>query len=245
MRQSQSLVEAARVDISRFTGQLALDENLLQLLVGAPVPPDLLPGDLTKVGDFREVAAGLPSDVLLRRPDILAAEHQLRAANANIGAARAAFFPRIALTAAVGITSSDLTNLFKPAAGTWNFAPQITLPIFDAGARKAGYSAATVYQDIAVAVYEQSIQSAFREVSDALSQRTALADQQQTLQTLIDTLQETYRLSDARYRGGIDSYLNVLVAQRAVYTAQKQMVDVRMARLGNLVRLFKVLGGGA
>ncbi len=244
MRQSQSLVEAARVDIARYKGQLALDENLLQLLVGAPVPPDLLPDDLTRMGDFKEIAPGLPSYVLLRRPDILAAEHQLKAANANIGAARAAFFPRIALTAAVGITSSDLTNLFKPAAGTWNFAPQITLPIFDAGARKAGYTVATVDQDIAVAGYEKSIQSAFREVSDALSQRTALANQQQTLQALLDTLRETYRLSNARYQGGIDGYLGVLVAQRAVYAAQKQMVDVRMARLANQVRLYKVLGGG-
>ncbi len=244
LRQAQSQVEAARVDIARYSGQLALDENALNQLVGAPVTSTLLAEDLSKVADLKEIAPGLPSDLLLRRPDILAAEHQLKAANANINAARAAFFPRVALTAAAGITSSDLTNLFKPAAGTWNFAPQVTLPIFDSGARQAGYTAATVDRDAAVAEYEKSIQAAFREVSDALSQRTALANEQQALQSLIDALQETYRLSDARYKGGIDSYLSVLVAQRSVYVAQQQMVGLRLARLSNLVTLYKVLGGG-
>lgn len=245
VRQAQSQVEAARLDIAGFSGQVAQDENALNLLVGTPVAPGMLADALSKVSDLKEIAAGVPSDVLLRRPDILAAEHQLMAVNANIGAARAAFFPRIALTAALGITSSDLTNLFKPAAGTWNFAPQATLPIFDYGARRAAYKAATVDRDIAVAEYEKSIQSAFREVSDALSQRTALANQQQALQSLIDALQETYRLSEARYKGGIDSYLSVLIAQRSVYAAQQQMVGIRLARLSNLVTLYKVLGGGA
>lgn len=244
LRQAQSQVEAARVDVASFSGQVAQDENALNLLVGTPVTPGMLADELSKVADLREIAAGVPSDVLLRRPDILAAEHQLIAANANIGAARAAFFPRIALTAAAGITSSDLTNLFKPAAGTWDFAPQATLPIFDYGARRAGYKAATVDRDIAVAEYEKSIQSAFREVSDALSLRSSLNNQQQALQALVDTLQETYRLSEARYKGGIDSYLSVLVAQRALYAAQQQLVGIRLARLSNLVTLYKVLGGG-
>lgn len=244
LRQAQSQVEAARLDIARYSGQVALDENSLNLLAGTSVASGLLADELNKVGDLKDISPGLPSDVLLRRPDILAAEHQLMAANANIGAARAAFFPRIALTAAAGITSSDLTNLFKPAAGTWNFAPQVTLPIFDYGVRRAAYKAATVDRDIAVAVYEQSIQSAFREVSDALSLRIALANQQQTLQTLVDTLQEIYRLSEARYQGGIDSYLSVLVAQRALYAAQQQLVAIRLDRLSNLVALYKVLGGG-
>jgi multidrug efflux system outer membrane protein len=244
VRQAQSQVEAARVDIASFSGQVARDENALNLLVGTPVTSGLLADELSKVGGLKDIAAGLPSDVLLRRPDILAAEHQLIAANANIGAARAAFFPRIALTAAAGITSSDLTNLFKPAAGTWNFAPQAALPIFDYGARQAGYKAAAVDRDVAVAEYEKSIQSAFREVSDALSLRATLASQQQALQSLVDALQETYRLSEARYKGGIDSYLSVLVAQRALYAAQQQLVGIRLARLSNLVTLYKVLGGG-
>ncbi len=244
VRQAQSQVEAARVDIAGFSGQVAQDENALSLLAGTPVAQDMLSDALSKVAELKEISAGVPSDVLLRRPDILAAEHQLIAANANIVTARAAFFPHIALTAAAGITSSDLTNLFKPAAGTWNFAPQATLAIFDYGARRAAYNAATVDRDIAVAEYEKSIQSAFREVSDALSLRTSLNNQQQALQALVDTLQETYRLSEARYKGGIDSYLSVLVAQRALYAAQQQLVAIRLARLSNLVALYKVLGGG-
>ncbi len=245
LRQAQSQVEAARVDIATYTGLVALDENALNLLVGSPVTSGLLAEDMSKLGDFKEVAPGLPSDVLLRRPDILAAEHQLKAANANIGAARAAFFPRVALTAAAGITSSDLTNLFKPAAGTWNFAPQVTLPIFDSGARQANYKASQVERDIAIADYEKSIQAAFREVSDALSLRTTLMSQQNALQSLVDALTETYRLSEARYTAGIDGYLSVLVAQRSLYGAQQRLVDVRLARLSNLVTLYKVLGGGA
>jgi len=245
LRQAQSQVEAARVDIARYSGQVAVDENALNLLAGTTVPAEMLPEDLSKVSDLRDVAPGLQSEVLLRRPDILAAEHQLKAVNANIGAARAAFFPRIALTAATGIVSSDLTNLFKPAAGTWEFAPQLALPIFDMGARQANLQATKVERDIAVAEYEKSIQSAFREVNDALTLRTSLAGQQQALQALVEALQETYRLSEARYKGGIDSYLSVLIAQRSVYSAQQQMVGVRLARLNNLVTLYKVLGGGA
>jgi multidrug efflux system outer membrane protein len=244
LRQAQSQVEAARVDIARYSGFVAQDEDALNLVVGTPVTPTMLADELSKVGDLKEIAAGVPSDVLLRRPDILAAEHQLKAANANIGAARAAFFPTITLTAAAGITSSDLTNLFKPAAGTWNFAPQATLPIFDYGTRRAAYKAATVDRDIAIADYEKSIQSAFREVSDALSLRTTLVAQQEAQQALVTTLEETYRLSEARYKAGIDSYLSVLVAQRALYAAQQQLVAIRLARLSNLVTLYKVLGGG-
>jgi multidrug efflux system outer membrane protein len=245
LRQAQSQVEAARVDIARYSGLVALDENALNLLVGTPVMSGLLAEELSKVGDLKEIAPGLPSDLLLRRPDILAVEHQLKAANANINAARAAFFPRVVLTAAAGITSSDLTNLFKPAAGTWNFAPQVTLPIFDSGARQANYKASQVDRDIAIADYERSIQAAFREVSDALSLRTTLVSQQDALQSLVDTLAETYRLSEARYTAGIDSYLSVLVAQRSLYAAQQRLVDIRLARLINLVTLYKVLGGGA
>jgi len=245
VRQAQTQVDAARVDIARYSGQVALDENALNLLVGTPVTAGMLSDDLGKVGALKDVAAGLPSDVLLRRPDILAAEHQLKAASANIGAARAAFFPRISLTAAAGITSSDLTNLFKPAAGTWNFAPQAALPIFDYGARQAGLKVAKVDRDMAIAEYEKAIQAAFSEVSDALNLRTTLVDQQNALQSLVNSLEETYRLSEARYKGGIDSYLSVLVAQRSLYAAQQQLVGVRLARLSNLVTLYKVLGGGA
>jgi multidrug efflux system outer membrane protein len=245
LRQAQSQVEAARVEIARYTGQVALDENALNLLVGAPVPASLLPGELGSDRALKDIAAGLPSEVLLRRPDILMAEHQLKAAYANIGAARAAFFPRIALTAGAGLMSGDLADLFRLGATTWSFAPQVVLPIFDAGARKANYKVAQVDRDLAIAEYEKAIQSAFREVSDSLSLRTRLMEQQNAQQELLKTLEETYRLSDARYKAGIDSYLSVLVAQRSLYGAQQGLVSLRMARLSNLVTLYKVLGGGA
>jgi multidrug efflux system outer membrane protein len=173
------------------------------------------------------------------------AEHQLKAAYANIGVARAAFFPQITLTAGGGLMSSSLTNLFKYGARTWSFAPDVALPIFDTGTRKANLKVAQVDRDSAVAEYEKAIQSAFREVSDSLSLRTRLMEQQNAQQALVDTLAETYRLSDARYKAGIDSYLSVLVAQRSLYSAQQVLVSIRAARLNNLVTLYKVLGGGA
>jgi outer membrane protein, multidrug efflux system len=245
LKQAQSQVEAARVDIARYAGQVALDENALNLLVGTPVSASLLPSELGSDRALKDIAAGLPSDVLLRRPDILTAEHQLKAAYANIGAARAAFFPRIALTAGAGLMSGDLADLFRLGATTWSFAPQVVLPIFDTGARKANYKVAQVDRDLAIAEYEKAVQSAFREVSDSLSLRTRLMEQQNAQQELLKTLQETYRLSDARYKAGIDSYLSVLVAQRSLYGAQQGLVSLRMARLSNLVTLYKVLGGGA
>jgi len=245
LRQVQSQVEAARVDIARYSGQLDVDRNALNLLVGATVPAELLPSRLDVVGPLKEIGAGVPSEVLLRRPDILAAEHQLKAAYANIGVARAAFFPRIALTAGAGFMSSDLTDLYKFGARTWSFTPQLTLPIFDTGARKASLKVAQVTRDVAVADYEKSIQTAFREVSDALTLRTRLMEQEDAQHLLVNTLDETYRLSDARYKAGIDSYLSVLVAQRSLYGAQQVLVSLRVARLGNLVTLYKVLGGGA
>ncbi|MFB3904239.1 MAG: efflux transporter outer membrane subunit [Acidobacteriota bacterium] len=245
LRQAETQVEAARVDIARYTGQVALDENSLNLLVGAPVPADLLPADLGSVAALKEISAGLPSEVLLRRPDILLAEHQLRAAYANIGAARATFFPRISLTGAGGITSGHLSDLFEPGAGAWRFVPQVVLPIFDYGARHANYRVAEVDRDLAVANYERAIQSAFREVSDALALRSRLVEQQRAQESLVKALEETYRLSQARYEAGVDSYLSVLVAQRSLYTAQQGLLGVRLARVTNLVNLYKVLGGGA
>jgi multidrug efflux system outer membrane protein len=245
LRQAQSQVETARVDIARFTGQVALDENALNLLAGTQVPSDLLSAELGSDAALKDISAGLPSDVLLRRPDILMAEHQLKAEYANIGAARAAFFPRIALTAGSGLISSDLSDLVKSDANSWNFASQIVTPIFDAGARRANLKATRANRDIAVAEYERSIQSAFREVGDSLTLRTRLTEQQDAQQALVNALDETYRLSDARYKAGIDSYLSVLVAQRSLYGAQQSLINVRMARLSNLVTLYKVLGGGS
>jgi multidrug efflux system outer membrane protein len=245
LRQAQTQVEAARVDIAQYTGQVALDENALSLLVGAPVSASLLPNELGSERTLKDISPGLPSELLLRRPDILMAEHQLKATYANIAAARAAFFPLITLTAGAGLMSGDLADLFKLGAKTWSFAPQVVMPIFDFGTRKANYKVAQVDRDIAIAEYEKAIQSAFRDVSDSLSLRTRLVEQQNAQQSLVNALEETYRLSDARYKAGIDSYLSVLVSQRALYSAQQGLVGLRLARLSNLATLYKVLGGGA
>ena len=192
----------------------------------------------------RDFTPGLPSEVLQRRPDIVAAEAQLRAAHANIGAARAAFFPRIALTTSIGTTSDQLSGLFKSGTETWAFVPQIVMPIFDARTW-AAYDVTKVDREIALAQYEKAIQMGFREVADALAQRATLGDQLQAQQSLVEASEVGYRLSDARYTRGIDSYLRVLDAQRSLYGAQQGLIAVRLARLTNLVTLYKVLGGGA
>ncbi len=245
LRQAQTSVDSARVDIARFTSQVAQDQNALALVIGSPVPEDLMPAGLSAITALKELGAGLPSDVLQRRPDIMQAEHLLKAANANIGAARAAFFPRIALTTSIGLSSDQLSGLFKGGAGTWSFAPQITLPIFDAGRNSANLKVTEVDREIFLAQYEKAIQSAFREVADALAQRGTLGDQLEAQQSLTDATAVSYRLSQARYSKGIASYLNVLDSQRSLYTAQQGLISVHLSRLVNLVTLYKVLGGGA
>ena len=244
LRQAQTRLEAARVDIARYTGLIAIDENALNLLAGSNVSAALLPEDLEKAAILRESAPGLPSEVLLRRPDILEAEHLLRGAYANIGAARAALFPRIALTTSIGTTSDQLTDLFKSGTNTWAFVPQIVVPIFDARSWSA-YDVAKVDREILLAQYEKSIQSAFREVADALAQRGTIGDQLQAQQALVTASAEAYRLSDLRYSKGIDSYLSVLDSQRSLYGAQQGLIALRLARAANLITLYKVLGGGA
>lgn len=245
LNQAKSQVETARGDIARFSGQVELDENAINLLVGSPVAADLLPDALATHERLPELSSGMPSEVLLRRPDILMAEHQLRAAYANIGAARAAYFPRIALTGGIGLMSSDLTELFTSGAKTWNFAPQVALPLFDGGARKSTLKVSEVDRDVSIAEYEKAIQTAFREVSDSLILRARLLEQENAQEALVQSLDDTYRLSDARYKAGMDSYLSVLVAQRSLYGAQQGLISLRLARLSNRVTLYKVLGGGA
>jgi multidrug efflux system outer membrane protein len=243
LRRAQTQVDTARVDVARYTQLVAQDENALNLLVGSPLSQELLPADLVSVSPPKEVSSGLSSEVLLRRPDVLAAEHQLKAANANIGAARAAFFPRISLTAAVGTASADLSGLFKPGQGVWSFAPQIIMPIFDARTWSA-YDVTKVEREISVAQYEKAIQTAFREVADALAVRGMVNQQIAAQQSLVDAVAETYRLSNARYTKGIDSYLSVLDAQRSLYGAEQALIVLRLARFNNLVALYKALGGG-
>jgi multidrug efflux system outer membrane protein len=243
VQRAQSQVDIARGDVARYTQLAAQDENVLNLLTGSAVPPEFLPVDLRGISPPKEVSAGLSSDLLLRRPDVLAAEHQLKAANANIGAARAAFFPRISLTAAIGTASADLSGLFKPGQGTWLFAPQIIMSIFDARTWFA-YDVTKVEKEIAIAQYEKAIQTAFREVADALAVQGTVNQQIAAQESLVNAFAITYRLSTARYEKGIDNYLSVLDAQRSLYGAQQGLIMLRLAHLNNRVTLYKALGGG-
>lgn len=246
LRQAQTQVESARVELSRAASLTAQDENNLNLVVGGKVPANLLPqAAADNLVAAQDIAPGLPSTVLLRRPDILQAENQLKGFNANIGAARAAFFPRIVLLGTVGSRSDELSGLFKSGTDVWTFSPQIVLPIFDAGARSAQLKAAEVDRDIAVAQYEQAIQTGFREVSNALTVRGAVDEQWAAQQALVKAAAARYLLAQARYDKGIDSYLSVLDAQRSLYSAQQDLIAIRQTRLVNLVTLYKVLGGGA
>jgi len=244
--QVQTQVDIARRNIAVYTQLVAQDENALNLLVGtpSPTPGELLPVDLGSVSPPKEISPGLSSDVLLVRPDILAAEHQLKAANASIGAARAAFFPRISLTTAVGTASAELSGLFNSGQGTWLFAPQIVMPIFDARLWSA-YDATIAQREIALTQYEKAIQTAFREVADVLAVSGTVGQQVSAQQSLVDASARTYRLSVARYAKGIDNYLGVLDAQRSLYQAQQVLILLRLAKLSNQVKLYAVLGGGS
>ncbi len=243
LRRSQSQVDAARGEVARYTQLTAQSENALNLLVASPVPQELLASELAGVSPPREISAGLSSDLLLHRPDVLAAEHQLKAANANIGAARAAFFPRIILTGSAGTASADLSGLFKAGSGVWSFTPQIVMPIFDARTWFA-YDVTKIDKKIAVAQYEKAIQSAFREVADALAVQGTVNQQIEAQRSLVNALATAYRLSDMRYKKGIDSYLSVLDAQRSLYGAEQGLIALRLFQLNNTVSLYKALGGG-
>ncbi|MYN25449.1 efflux transporter outer membrane subunit [Duganella levis] len=245
MYDAQTSVETARNDAAVYTAQVALDQNALALLVGSAVPDELLPtGELEEVTQLAAIPAGLPSDLLQSRPDVQEAERSLRAANANIGVARAAFFPSISLTASGGSASSTLSGLFKAGSSTWSFAPQINLPIFDGGVNRANLNIAKADRDISVAQYEKSVQTAFREVADALATRGTLDQRLSSSQALVEASQKSYTINEARYRQGADTYLNALVSQRALYTAQQALITTRLAKNSNAVTLYKVLGGG-
>ena len=248
-RQAQSQTLAAQATLAQQKRQRALDENALALLLGQSLPDDvrasLAGSQLANAPAMTPLPAGLPSELLTRRPDIRQAEQQLIAANANIGAARAAFFPRISLTAQAGTASSELSGLFK--SGSWGFtiAPSLLLPIFDAGRNQANLDSARVGREIAVAQYEKAIQTAFREVSDALAGQATLGEQAQAQQQQAQAEAARLQLADLRYRNGVASYLDLLDAQRSLFTAQQAVVQVRLAQLQNQVSLYKALGGGA
>ena len=245
LRQAETLLQTARADAARYAAVVAQDENALALVVGAGVPAELQPDALgARVAAVGELPAGVPAEVLARRPDILQAERALMAANASIGAARAAFFPRITLTASAGTASSALDGLFDGGSGAWSFVPQIRLPIFEAGRLQASLDVAEIQRDINVAQYEKAIQSAFREVADALAERATLAEQLDARRKLVEAANKSFELSEARYQGGVDSYLNLLDAQRTLYGAELELIATRLADATNRVALYKALGGG-
>ena len=243
LRRAQTPVDVARRDVALYTQLTAQDENALNLLAGSTVPDALLPARLDQVDPPREISAGVSSDVLLCRPDVLQAESMLKAANADIGAARAAFFPRISLIAALGTASDELSGLFQSGTGTWSYAPRIVMPIFDARLWSA-HKASKVQREIAVAHYEKAIQNAFREVADALAARGTVDQQVAAQQSLVHALAETHRLALSRFEKGIDSYLGVLDAERSLFAAEQVLILFQLARLMSQVRLYAVSGGG-
>ncbi len=244
--QAATAVESARVSIAQYTRQLAQDKNALVYLAGGPVD-DLLHGgeSIDSISFMANLPAGLPSDVLLARPDIRRAEHTLKAANADIGAARAALYPTISLTGSFGLASDSLDGLFHSGAQyAWNFTPSLTIPIFNRGRLKASLEVAEVNEKIAAAQYEQAIQTAFQEVADQLAARGTYQAQLDAQNALVAATSEAYDLSSARYENGVDDFLTVLDSQRSLFTAEQGAVTVKQAYLANLVTLYKVLGGG-
>ncbi len=246
LRRAESTWREAEVDIAQQKRRVATDRNALALLVGEPLPTDTGAGVHTMDGQVfgKDLPAGLPAELLARRPDIRAAEHALKASNADIGAARAAFFPSIELTGFYGNASDDLSELFQGGNERWSFIPQVRIPIFAGGANKAGLDLATVRKNLDIARYEQSIQVAFREVADALVARETLEEQLRAQAALTGAAEASYRLADMRYRGGVDSYLGSLIAQRDLYDAQRALIVTRLAATASLVQLYRALGGG-
>jgi len=243
--QAETAVEQARTDASRFAGQAAQALNALRLLVGVPIDESSVPDRFdVNVSGLRALPEGVPSEVLLRRPDVLQAEHELRAANANIGAARAAFFPSISLTGAFGTASTELSGLFGAGSRFWTYTPRVNLPIFQGGALRASLRATQADREIALARYERAIQVGFREVADALALTRTLAEQKAAQIALVAAARRAEELSRARYESGRDSYLVLLDAQRTLYAARQSLIATLLAEQTNRVTLYRVLGGG-
>lgn len=244
LRQAQTVLATAQADHAAQITLAAQDRNALELLTGAPVADALLPATIEDVdGRLAELPSGLDSTVLLRRPDVVEAEYQLRASNARIGAARAAFFPRISLTGLAGLASSSLSSLFTGGAFSWTVAPSATLPIFDGGANRGNLAYARAQRELYLAAYQKAIQTAFREVADALARRGTIEAEFAADLLNVDAAEDTVTLDVARYREGIDPYLNTLDAQRTFYTARRTMIAIRLQRAQNLVALYRTLGG--
>jgi len=246
---ARSSRETARASVASYLSTVEQDRNALELLVGQKLPDRLLPplgllGNEPAAALLIEIPANLPSDVLLNRPDVLAAEHTLLADNANIGAARAAFFPKITLTASGGSTSRNLDNLFVAGSGAWSFAPSISLPIFDAGANRATLDARKAQQTANVATYEKTIQTAFKEVANALAVRKNLAEQLDAVRGVVSANAQSLGFANANYKAGRGTHLAVLDAQRSLFSAQQTLINLQLAEQTNRIALFKTLGGG-
>ncbi len=245
LQTAEGQVQAVRVNSADFLQMLAESENALMVLIGQPLPKDLPIGKpFQEQHLLTDLPAGVPSEVLQRRPDILAAEHTLMAANANIGAARAAFFPRILLTGSGGTASAKLSDLFTGPSRTWSFSPQITVPIFDLGGTRGKLAVSKIEKEIEIAKYEKAIQTAFKEVADALATRAILDDKLKAQELLLSSQQKRFDLTTARYRQGVDNYVDVLLAQRDLYAAEQNLLQYQAARLLNAVMLYRSLGGG-
>ena len=244
LSQSRTSIETARVDISRYKSLVVQDLNLLNLLVGKSVPTELLPKDFLAQSGLTTIAPGLPSDLLRSRPDIMDAEHQLIAANANIGAARAAYFPTITMTTLYGSASPSLSGLFGPGSRSWLFVPQVYLPIFDGGRIASNLRIAETNQKIALEVYQKAIQSAFREVADALAVQDNIKDELSAQESLVQATALSFKLSQARYQNGINSYLNVLDSERSLYAAKHNLINLKLLQAANQFTLYKALGAG-
>lgn len=244
VQRARTSIERARADAAILDAQVGRDANALRLLVGSVETPYLAEErSIDDIAIEREIPAGLRSELLLERPDVLAAEHRLIGANANIGAARAAFFPRILLTAEAGVASAELSDLFSGGTGVWSFAPSVQLPIFTGGRNRAQLKGAKVDREIAQAQYEGAIQTAFREVADALATRRTIDERLEATENLAEAAAQTFTLADARFRNGVDNYLAVLDAQREDYAARRELVAARLAEAANLIEIYRSLGG--
>ena len=245
--QAQATTESARGEVARYVSLVEQSRNALNLLAGSTVPSDDLPPPTQGIGESAlvlvEVPSGLSSEVLLQRPDVIAAEHALIGSNADIGAARAAFFPSITLTGSAGTASASLGNLFDGGTKVWSFVPTLNLPIFNAGELSASLSVAETTRDIQVATYEKAVQTAFQEVADALAVRSTLNERLAAQEAEVDAYATSLRLSTERYRSGADSYLNVLDSQRSLYVAQISLIALQLNEQSNRMTLFKTLGG--
>lgn len=244
--QASASLENARLAVLRAQSSILTSRNALQYLIGAPIPNELIPAPaVSNITSQQIFNAGLPSELLRYRPDVLQAEYSLKAAGANIEVARASYFPSISLTSSVGVSSGSLDDLFKSGSVGWSFGPSISVPIFDAGRLDANYDVAKIEREQTLANYEKSIQTAFREVSDVLATRATLGQQLEAQYRLQDNFEQTYQIADARFKAGIANYLDVLDAQRSLFSTQQGILDLELQKIVSQIELYQALGGGA